>query len=87
MSVNSKMTALANEIRELSGTSAPLGLDAMIAHTGEVNNEVETQADLLEQIMTVLESKTGYNTIYIGSSVPTDDFGINGDIYVVRGGS
>lgn len=49
--------------------------------------EVNTQADLLEQIMTILESKTGYNTIYVGSSVPTDDFGVNGDIYVVRGGS
>jgi hypothetical protein len=49
------------------------------------DTEVNTQADLITQIMTALESKTGFNTIYIGSSIPTDDFGINGDIYVVRG--
>lgn len=47
--------------------------------------EVNTQADLISQILTVLESKVGSNTIYIGSSVPTDDFGVNGDIYIVRG--
>ena len=29
MSVNAKMTALADEIRELSNTSEPIGLDAM----------------------------------------------------------
>lgn len=49
-----------------------------------IDNEVDTQADLISQIMTALDSKTGYNTIYVGSSVPTNDFGINGDIYVVR---
>lgn len=52
-----------------------------------IDNEVVTQANLISQIMTVLESKTTYNTIYLGSSEPTDDFGVNGDIYIVRGGS
>lgn len=50
-----------------------------------IDNEVNTQADLITQIMNVLDSKTGYNTIYIGNSVPSNDFGINGDIYIVRG--
>lgn len=52
-----------------------------------IDNEVDTQADLITQITTMLDSKTGFNTIYIGSSAPTDDIGVNGDIYIVRSGS
>lgn len=51
-----------------------------------IDNEVAIQADLIAQIMSALESKTGYNTIYVGSSAPTDDIGVNGDIYIVRSG-
>ena len=58
-----------------------------VSLTDDIDNEVDAQADLIAQIMTALESKTGFNTIYVGDSVPTDDFGINGDIYVVRGGA
>lgn len=56
MSVNSKMTALADEIRELSGTSEALGLDAMANHISETNTEVATQADLIAQIQVAVNS-------------------------------
>lgn len=52
-----------------------------------IENEVNEQADLIAQITTALESKIGFNTIYIGSAAPADDFGVNGDIYIVRGGA
>ena len=57
VTVNSKMTALANEIRELSGTSEAIGIDTMKAHVGEVNDEVAIQADLIAQIVNALEDK------------------------------
>lgn len=49
-----------------------------------IDNEVSTQADLISQIATALESKVSYNTIYVGSTEPTDDIGVDGDIYIVR---
>jgi hypothetical protein len=59
MSVNSKMTALADEIRELSGTEETMGLDAMANHIGEANTDVATEAGLIEQIASALEGKAG----------------------------
>lgn len=57
MSVNAKMTAIADEIRELSGTAEPMGLDAMAAHVGDANEEVAEQTELIEQIYLALEGK------------------------------
>lgn len=57
MSVNSKMTAIADEIRELSGTTELMGLDAMATHAGEANTDVATQTELLAQIIAALEGK------------------------------
>ena len=57
MSVNAKMTAIADEIRELSGTTDAMGLDEMATHVGEANDEVSTQTSLIEQIVTALEGK------------------------------
>lgn len=57
MSVNSKMTAIADEIRELSGTTGAMGLDAMATHIGEANTDVATQTELLAQIIAALEGK------------------------------
>lgn len=59
MSVNSKMTALADEIRELSGTTEAIGLDAMKAHVGEANDEVASQVELLVQAVAALKGKAG----------------------------
>ena len=55
MSVNSKMTALADEIRELSGTTSAMGLDAMASTLNTENanfaSNLSTQDDLISQIM------------------------------------
>lgn len=48
---------LADEVRVLSGTENAMGLDAMKAHVGEANDEVDSQAELLAQIATALEGK------------------------------
>lgn len=58
MSVNSKMTALADEIRELSGTSEAIGLDAMTNYVDEANTDVATEAGLIAQISAALEGKS-----------------------------
>lgn len=57
MSVNTKMTAIADEIRTLSGTTESMGLDAMATNLNEANEEVVSQAELLEQAIAALEGK------------------------------
>jgi hypothetical protein len=42
MSVNSKMTALADEVRELSGTTGKLGIDDMTSTLNTENNNLTT---------------------------------------------
>ena len=64
MSVNSKMTAIADEIRELSGANGTMGLDAMASNLSKVNDDVNSQADLIAQIASALEGKaSGGNQI------------------------
>ena len=58
MSVNSKMTALADEVRTLAGTTAKLGIDAMTTNVQSANSEVENQTTLLAQAIAALEGKT-----------------------------
>ena len=57
MSVNSKMTAIANEVRKLDGTTAKLGLDEMAVSLSSSNATVNNQKDLIAQIKTALENK------------------------------
>ena len=57
MSVSEKMTAIANEIRELNGVTEKLGLDAMAENIDDANNEVARQSDLLEQAIAELDGK------------------------------
>ena len=61
MSVNSKMTALADEVRTLSGTTNPMGIDAMTSalHTENTNFEsnLTEQNDLIAQIATLVTTK------------------------------
>ena len=59
MSVHSKMTALADEVRELSGTTTPKSLDAMTTDVGVANTEISEQTNLIAQIATALEGKAG----------------------------
>lgn len=64
MSVNSKMTAIADEIRELSGTTGTMGLDDMANYISEANDDVCTEANLIAQIAEALNGKAsgGGNT-------------------------
>lgn len=57
MSINSKMTALADEIRELSGTTTAKSINAMTNDVNAANVEINEQAALITQIATALEGK------------------------------
>ena len=57
MSVSTKMTAIADEIRILSGTDETMGLDGMASNISEANEEILSQADLLTQLTAALEGK------------------------------
>lgn len=56
MSINSKMTALADEIRALNGSNSALSLDTMKSEVGEANTVVQTQSYLIAQISNSLAS-------------------------------
>jgi hypothetical protein len=56
--VNEKMTALADEVRELTGTTSDKGIDDMTSDLNEANAEVAAQTSLIEQLSTALEGKT-----------------------------
>lgn len=58
MALIDKLTAIADEIRELSGTTNAMGLDAMAGNVSEANEEVSNQVDLIAQITSALEGKT-----------------------------
>jgi hypothetical protein len=57
VTVSEKMTALADEIRELSGTATAKSLGAMQVDVDAANAEIAEQTELLEQIATALEGK------------------------------
>lgn len=67
MSVNQKMTAIADEVRTLAGVADKLNLDDMATHTHDANTEVGTQENLIEQIRTALQGKVAAG----GGSTPT----------------
>lgn len=63
MSVKTKMTAIANKIRELLGTTDVMGLDTMATNLGEANTEVSNQAELIAQIASALEGKASGSNV------------------------
>lgn len=75
MSVQTKMTILAGQIRSLSGRTEALGLDDMIVRTAESNAEVLVQADLIRQIQEAMVGLTGTSgTLFFskaGGTLPT----------------
>ena len=57
MGLNETMTNLANEVRELSGTTTSKSLDTMISDVSAANDEIAAQTELISQIITALEGK------------------------------
>lgn len=59
--LNEKMTALADEVRELSGTTGKMGIDdmanAISTENTNFNSNISTQTDLIAQIQSALEGK------------------------------
>ena len=57
MSLNSKMTALADEVRELSGTTTTKSISTMITDVENANEEINEQVGLITQIANALVGK------------------------------
>ncbi len=57
MSINSKMTSIADRIRSLMGLDATMGLDAMADNLGDATATVENQDSLIQQCISELKSK------------------------------
>lgn len=56
VTVASKMTALANEVREISGATNKLSIDAMTTYLDTVNTEVANQESLIADMNEVLDN-------------------------------
>ena len=67
------MTALADEIRELSGTTTSKSIDEMTSDIDAANAEITEQADLLEQITTALEGKASGGVILPSLTNPASE--------------
>lgn len=74
--VNEKMTALADEIRELSGITSQLSIDAMTDKVDEANAEVNSQANLITQIKNVVDSLPNAGSGEPGGSLETIDIAL-----------
>ena len=61
MRLKEKMTALADEVRELSGVTETLSLQEMTTNISNANDEVDIQKSLIAQITTALEGKAAGN--------------------------
>lgn len=79
--LNIKMTAIADEIRELNGGTEKLGLDNMVVSIREGNDEIALQAELLEQAVAELHGKVapdlynnGYDAGYEAGKADVPDY-------------
>lgn len=74
--VNNKLTNLADEIRVLSGTTEPLGLDAMASNVADANTTIDAQATTIDEIAALLEGKSipGGGASGGGTSIDTCTF-------------
>ena len=77
----SDATAITEDI--LKGKTAYIA-NGKVTGTFTIDEEVLEQKDLISQINTALLNKITYNTLYLATSEPTDDIGVDGDIYIVK---
>lgn len=79
----SDATAAANEI--FNGKTAYVDKEK-VTGTFTITQEITEQEQLLTELENILINKGAINcTLYVGSTTPTDDIGVDGDIYIVRG--
>lgn len=69
---------IADEIRVLSGTTEPLGLDEMATNVNDANDEVADQTELLAQLVSALEGKSVSGGGGGSSNYETTEIYING---------
>lgn len=69
MSVGSKMTALADGLRTLSGNTGKMTLDGMKFHVDNANEDIDSEAELINQIQLALQGKAAGG----GGSGSTED--------------
>lgn len=100
MSVNEKMTAIADGVRTLSGESGKMGLDAMSEKIATANTTVDGQSDLIYQIKVALRGKAAGSGSSSGiievPELPTSDIDENAvynvvvntesEVYIILGG-
>lgn len=71
MSLNEKMTALADEVRELSGTTTSKSLDAMASDLHTANEDINTQAELIDEIAALVATKAAGSGAEVTYEEPT----------------
>lgn len=90
------LITIADKIRQINGTTEQMSFDEMMSgvsnldsggNSEDLSEDLQMQSELITKISTLLKTKTAYRTIHIGATAPTDDIGINGDIYILRGES
>lgn len=57
MAITDKLTAIASHIRTLWGTNERFNMEEMAENIEAANTEINTQSELIAQIISALESK------------------------------
>lgn len=79
MSAHSVLTALADEVRELSGETQALGFSKMTEYIADANDEVDSQAATIAEISALLDGK---GVLGGGTEIETCTVIITGDLTI-----
>lgn len=61
MAITDKLSAIANQIRTLCGSTDKLNMEEMANNINDANNEINDQTELIAQIISALDAKTPKN--------------------------